>query len=458
MENKPDIYGLADFGLKYASRSSRDLRGIEIYFSLNKDIDVEIEENSIKNNEIGYDNGFSVRIVDNRGALGFSFANRINKKKICTTVDNALKMMKSGTRDPDFKSIPPSFNKYPNVKGLYDKNIKNLSIEETTNYIDDIITVCENDEMAISQSGSFSASISKTYIFNSNGLEAYSKESLCSISSHMIVRDKVTHDNSFGFEYQVKRELKDIDSLNVAQTALKRAKLNLNRKKIEKMKVPIILSPQGTNSLILKPLAAALNAETYQYNRSFLLGLRGEIIGTNNLNIEDNALYNGAVGSSIFDAEGTPCQNKKIITKGLFHKDGLLHNHYTAGKEGIASTGNAARSSYASTPKIGISNFILKSGSINTNELFEGIKKGILLNHTGDRPNLTTGDFSGLILQGNLIINGEIKEPLNETMLAVNLLDLFKNIDAVSKEYKIYGSFQAPYVKIRDIQIIGSVN
>ncbi|GAG29598.1 unnamed protein product, partial [marine sediment metagenome] len=55
-------------------------------------------------------------------------------------------------------------------------------------------------------------------------------------------------------------------------------------------------------------------------------------------------------------------------------------------------------------------------------------------------------------------INGEIKEPLNETMIGINLMDLFKNIDAISKEYKIYGAFQAPYVRVKDVQIIGGEN
>jgi len=59
-------------------------------------------------------------------------------------------------------------------------------------------------------------------------------------------------------------------------------------------------------------------------------------------------------------------------------------------------------------------------------------------------------------MQGNFIKNGEIKEPLNETMFGINLLDLFENIDAVSKEFKIYGSSRAPYVRINNVNIIGS--
>ena len=41
-------------------------------------------------------------------------------------------------------------------------------------------------------------------------------------------------------------------------------------------------------------------------------------------------------------------------------------------------------------------------------------------------------------------------------MFGINLLDLFKNIEAISKEFKIYGVYQAPYVRIKDVSIIGS--
>ena len=147
-----------------------------------------------------------------------------------------------------------------------------------------------------------------------------------------------------------------------------------------------------------------------------------------------------------------------VIESGNFLKTGLLHNSYTAGKEGVESTGNAARSSYVSIPSIGITNFIMKPGDIPAEEIIKDIKKGIILNYTGDSPNISTGDFSGLILHGNLIKNGEIKESLNETMIGINLLDLFQNIDSVSKEYTIYGAFQAPWVRINSVNIIGGAD
>ena len=453
-----DIFGLANYGLKLVQNKSTNLKCAEIFFSKNNYINIEVEENSVKNSEIGSDHGFSARLIDKRGSLGFAFTNKLGKKSINTIIDVAIKMMKAGTEDSDFKDLPDHYSNYPNVKNLFDKDIKNIEIDESIKYVEDLIKICSDDELAISQTANFVSNYSKKYIFNSNGLEINSKETMCSLSSNIIVKDKVSGETSFGYESQSERALKNLNATETAQNALKDAKRNLNRVKVKNMKVPLVLTPKGTISLILMPISSAINGETFQYKRSFLVDKRNEIIGAESLNIEDNALIDGLTGSFSFDGEGVPCKNKKIFENGKFLKGGLLHNSYTAGKEGIESTGNASRRSYSSVPSIGISNFILKPGDISKEDIISGVKDGIILDYTGDSPNIATGDFSGLILHGNIIKNGEIKESLNETMFGINLLELLKNIEAISREFKIYGAYQAPYVKIKSVQIIGSAN
>ncbi|MFX1447686.1 MAG: TldD/PmbA family protein, partial [Promethearchaeota archaeon] len=382
--------------------------------------------------------------------------NKLNKKVIEKIVTNAIKMMNTGTPDPNFKNLPEEYKKYPKIEDIFDESIKSLTIEDSVELIKDLIKICKDDDQAISQSGDFTANYNMSYIFNSNGVEAYGEETMFSITSNIIVKDKLTGETSNGYEYQIKRNLTDINGAITASEALKNAKKNLNRTKIKTQKMPVILTPKGTINLILNPIASAINAEFYQYKRSFLVDKREKKIGSELLNVEDNALIDGAVGSSAFDGEGVPCKNKRIIKSGIFLKSGLLHNSYTAGKEGVESTGNASRRSFSSIPSIGISNLILKPGLVPQEEIIKDVKEGILLNSTADSPNIATGDFSGLISQGNLIIDGEVKQALNETMFGINLLDLFRNIEAISKEFKVYGSYYAPFVKVNNVQIIGA--
>ncbi len=455
MEKKVDYHALSRYGLKLADQKSTRVKRAEIFYDASNYLSLEIEENSIKHSEMGSDEGMSIRVIDKRGSLGFAFTNKLEKSSIEKMVNTSIKMMNSGTPDPDFRDLPSSYRDYPKVSGLFDKNIKELQIEDSTRYIEDIIRVCRDDEKAISQSASFKSAYSKIMIMNSNGVEVQDKDTNCLVYSQMIVEDKVSKDISSGTDWQLERNLAVINPLKIAEKALEKAHNNLNRKKIKNMKCPLILTPSGAINLILQPIAMGINAETYQYKRGFLVGKLGTKIGSKLLTIEDNALIDGAAGSSSFDGEGVPCQNRKIIENGTLLKSGLLHNSYTANKENIKSTGNSSRSSYSSLPSIDSSNFMLTPGDIPKAEIMQDVKRGILMDDTGDSPNFATGDFSGLILQGNLIENGEIKHPLNETMIAINLLDLFKKIDAISKEVEIFGSYRAPYVRIDEVQILG---
>jgi len=36
------------------------------------------------------------------------------------------------------------------------------------------------------------------------------------------------------------------------------------------------------------------------------------------------------------------------------------------------------------------------------------------------------------------------------------LIDLFKQVEGISRDFKTYGSYQAPYVKVKNVQILGS--
>lgn len=444
---------LGDFGLKITEGFS-NVKCCELYFQKTKSYDIGLEKNSVKDCDISNNAGFSVRVFDERGSLGFSYSNDLSKDTIKKTVIIAIKMMKAGAPNNEFQDLPHPAKSYPTVSGIYDKQTKSLDLEVPFELVEEMINLSSDDKQVVTHSGGFSSTHGKYFIINSNGVEAYSKEAAVSLSSSIVVKNDKNEETGNGYHWQVKRKYKDLDAREVVLKAIQMSKDNLNRVKAETMRIPLILTPKGVISLILSSISSAINAEAVQYNRSFLVGKLNQKIGSDLLSIEDNGLINGATGSSPFDAEGVPSQNKKIIESGVFKT--LLHNSFTAGKDNVESTGNAQRNSFYSTPYISARNLNFNPGNSLKDEVFEDVKLGILLDYTADSPNLATGDFSGLIMNGNLIRNGEIQESLNETMIGINLIDLFNRIEMVSKEYETYGARSAPYVKISEIQISGS--
>ncbi|MHA2120070.1 MAG: PmbA/TldA family metallopeptidase [Promethearchaeota archaeon] len=135
MNINSDIFSLAQYGLSLIEQTSQDVKCAELFFEKNKYISIEIEENSLKNSEIGEDNGVGVRIINRKGALGFAFSNKLIKPMIETLCITALKMMKTSTPDPDFDNFPHPYKTYPVLKGLHDTNIKTLQIEDSIGYV-----------------------------------------------------------------------------------------------------------------------------------------------------------------------------------------------------------------------------------------------------------------------------------------------------------------------------------
>ena len=81
------------------------------------------------------------------------------------------------------------------------------------------------------------------------------------------------------------------------------------------------------------------------------------------------------------------------------------------------------------------------------------MRRGILLKYTGDQPNLANGEFSGLILSGFLIENGEITKGLKQTMCGIHILDLLKNIDAIGDDLRDVGGILAPSIRVKQAMI-----
>jgi PmbA protein len=177
----------------------------------------------------------------------------------------------------------------------------------------------------------------------------------------------------------------------------------------------------------------------------------GEKISAESLVIVDDGLLAGGMDSSAFDGEGVPSQRTVLINEGILM--GYLYDSYTAGKEGLASTGNAVRSGYTGVPGVGIRNLIV--GSREPQDLLaetKGIMVGGLIGaHTA---NPISGDFSVEAKNAFLIAPGQEARPIGSLMLAGNFFELLKDIE-VGRDVRAVGSIVTPTVKVR-MKVVGS--
>jgi len=176
--------------------------------------------------------------------------------------------------------------------------------------------------------------------------------------------------------------------------------------------------------------------------RSFLSELFKKEIANRNVSIIDDSTINGN-GFYFFDHEGIPGQKTYIIKNGVLNS--FLHSRETASvfskkfDEETNSTGNGRTQGLGRKIFVRMSNTYFKPGDYNTQELFLGIKKGIyaIKNVCGMEDPAGKG-FYVSCLMGYMIENGKITKPIRgEVVLTGNVLEMLKNITAISKDFSL---------------------
>jgi PmbA protein len=135
---------------------------------------------------------------------------------------------------------------------------------------------------------------------------------------------------------------------------------------------------------------------------------------------------------------------------------GFLYNSYTAAKDGVSSTGNAARGSFQSPPQLGSTNFYIAPGKRSQDAIIKETGEGFYLTevmgmHTA---NPISGDFS-LGAAGIWIHNGELTTPVRGMVIAGNILELLAGVDAVGSDLRFFAGRGAPTVRVANLTVSG---
>ncbi len=90
---------------------------------------------------------------------------------------------------------------------------------------------------------------------------------------------------------------------------------------------------------------------------------------------------------------------------------------------GIKSTGSGRRESYKYAPTSRMTNTFILNGKSSFDEIIKNTEYGIYAkNMGGGSVNPATGDFNFAVMEGYIIRNGEICEPVRGATLIGNLL------------------------------------
>jgi PmbA protein len=436
---KEQLLELAESAVKMAEKLGATQA--EAYVGQSRAFSIEAENSAIRNAEEKRDAGIGIRTVIDK-KIGFAFVTTLSDDDVCEAVTRSVKLAKVSIPDPDFVSLPSDENSYPTVKGLFDKNIADLPSEDTA---DMIIRVIESSKQRLEgrdyaiTAGVQTAS-GMNAVVNSLGIAFSEPRAYILLYSSPIIKDD--DDQTASYDYQLTRDLREINPEQVGESGAELTLDLLGPKTIEGGEMPVVFAPLGAGTVIGHGFAGAIYAEEVQKGRSYISDAFGDSVASEKLEIVDDALLTSGLGSRTFDAEGYPSQRTTIVEKGIL--TGLVHNSYTANKDGVKNTGNASRPSYSGLPSISTTNLILSPGKGTLEDLVSEIDRGVLCRRTADRPNMTTGDLSAMLYEGFYIEGGEIKYPLKNTLVGINMRELLQSVTRVGADTRTTLSMITP--------------
>ncbi len=435
---KEEKYKLAKWAMNHALENGAQQSSVSI--SNNRSSSVEVREEKIDKLEQAIQSSLTIRLYVDKKYSAHS-TNWLKKEELARFIEQAIE----GTRflsEDEFRTLPDP--------GLYYKGGKEnlLTLDNDFSKVDpqkkiELAFAVEKevlgkDERIISVSTSYYDGINERVLITSNGFEGDSANSQFGLQASVSVksneaRPESSWNESAIFFDKLKKE-------SIGTTALKRAINKIGQQKIGSEKMTMIVENKQVGR-IFGPLVSALNGSAIQQKNSFLIDKLNEKVASEKLTITDDPFILSGRGSRLFDSEGLATKKRPVFEKGIL-KTYYIDTYYGKKLQMDPTSG-------------GTTNLVFETGNKDLQGLVSLVKRGILVTgFNGGNTNGSTGDFS-FGIEGFLIENGEITQPVSEMNITGNMKELWSNIAEIGNDINQSSSWLTPSIVFEGVDFSG---
>ncbi len=219
--------------------------------------------------------------------------------------------------------------------------------------------------------------------------------------------------------------------------------------KLEAM--PMIFAPKAAGNL-LHPLEFALDGKHVHKGSSILRGRLGQQVFDERITITDDPTVPFAPSTCPTDDEGTPTRRQDLFEKGVLKT--FMADLQTAALLGIPPTGHGFRS-YATRPSPSPTNVMVMGGDASFDDMLRGMKRGLIIDQTlgSGQSNIMAGEFSVNVELGFLVEDGRVVGRVKDCMVAGNVYEVLKHVEAVGSEGQWLGSTCVPPIMVGGLKL-----
>jgi len=435
---KEEKYTLARWAMNYALENGAQQASVSIANSVSSS--VEVREQKIDKLEQAIQSGLSIRLyVD--GKFSAHSTSRLKKEELAHFISEAIE----GTRflaEDEFRTLPdPELYYKGNGQelGIMDKDFDKVDPQEKIDLAFEAEKeIYGKDDRIISVSTSYFDNMNERVMVTSNGFEGDSATSVFGVSASVSVKGGDARPEAGWNETAIKYS--DLKKEGSGTIALEKALKKIGQQKIKSATMPMIVENRQVGRII-GPLITALNGSQIQQKNSFLINKLGEKVVSEKLTLTDDPFIVGGRGSRLFDGEGLATKKRSVFDKGIL-KTYYIDTYYGKKLEMEPTSG-------------GTTNLVFETGDKDLDGLVASLKKGILVTgFNGGNANGTTGDFSYGI-DGFLIEDGKIVQPVSEMNITGNMLTLWSNIGEFGNDVYKNSSLLTPSILFENVDFSG---
>ncbi len=442
--------------LVFQAGAEAGLEDMEIYVVRSKDLSIRVFQEEVDDYtlSVGLGVGFRARFAGN---IGYAYAETLATDSIQLLVEGAKANAQVIDSDDEVVLFAGA-DSYPQVDA-YNKGLAEVKPEAKIEFAKELeqAAFAADDRVSMVNWAAMGYREGETYIANTLGLEqSFSRNGAYGLVSAVARQDDQV---KTGGRTLFSNDWSEFDAHQLANEAVAEAVSLLGAETVKSGEYRVLLRYDVVRTF-LGTFASVFSAEAVQKGLSLLAGRLEQQIASSVVTLIDDPLLANGAASAPFDGEGVPTRTKNVIEAGKLNT--YLHNLKTAQKDGIQSTGNAARPSFKSPVGISPSNFYIQPGEMAYQELVKELGDGLIIvsvqgAHSGANP--VSGDFS-LGAYGYLVQDGKIIRPVDQITIAGNFFKLLEDVEVVGSDLEfgspgMGGNVGAPSLIIGKLAVAG---
>jgi len=415
----------------------------EVFIASTDETPVQFETNRLKHIQSKQSKVVTLRIIKD-GRIGYATTTRS---------DGFDEIIKAAVATAEFGQKAefdfPTRRRFPTVQ-IYDPAVKKVSLEQMVALGEQMVTAVTAASPGILCEAGITRFSCEFSLLNSRGGKASYRETVFGLG----IEGQLVRGTDMLFVGDHASSCHPVlDTGEITATVVRHLELAKRQAPVASKPMPVVFTPEGFASAMVLPLMSAFNGKTVLEGASPIGGRLGQRVFDPGLTLWDDPTLPFRPGSRPCDDEGVLSQKTALISSGVVGN--FIYDLQTAGKAKTKSTGNGHRGQ-GGLPSPSINALVFESGQTGCGDMVKGIKEGLVVEQLmgAGQGNTLGGDFSGNVLLGFKLEDGEIVGRVKDTMVSGNVYRLLDSIAAIGSDTKwVGGGLRTPSFCFNEVSV-----